>query len=112
MVITGTVLVADALRAGGDPSNLDLRLYLIFGGTLSGMLLAGFSAWRLLRPVASTYRRGGLAIVCAFATVPVMLVCIPVFEHFGQPGLIGLLVFCGLAAALLATAASRLRTRA
>ncbi|HEU4681616.1 MAG TPA: hypothetical protein VFS51_07720 [Gemmatimonadales bacterium] len=111
MVITGTVLAADALRAGGDSTSLDLRLYLIFGGTLSGMLLAGLSAWLLFKPLASTYRRGGLAIVCAFATVPLMLVCIPVFERFGRPGLLSLLAFCGLSAVLLAAAASWLRTR-
>lgn len=103
--------MADALRAGGDSSSLDLRLYLIFGGTLSGMVLAGLAAWRLFRPLPSTYRRGGLAIVCAFATVPLMLVCIPIFERFGQQGLIGLLAFCGLATVLLATAAAWLKAR-
>lgn len=111
MIITATVLAIDALRSGGNANTMDLRLYLLFGGTLAGILLAAFAAWRLMSPVTSVYRRGGLAIVCAFATVPLMLVCIPVFERFGRPGLLGLLAFCGLSAVLLAATASWLKTR-
>jgi hypothetical protein len=106
------VLLVDGLRSGADAGNLDLRFYLLFGGTLSGILLAAFVAWRLIGPVASTYRRGGLAMVCAFATVLVMLVCIPVNQLLGRGGLIALFALLGVAAALLARQALRLRERA
>jgi hypothetical protein len=110
MLITGTVLVVDGLRTAGGPST-DLRFYLLFGGTLAGILLAGFAAWGLLGPIHSLYRRGGLAIVCAFATVLVMLVCIPVNQWFGRNGLLILLACFGLAAAVLGRQALKLRTQ-
>jgi hypothetical protein len=109
-VITGTVLLADALRSS-NASNLDLRLYLLFGGTLSGILLAAFAAWRMLGSIASTYRRGGLAMVCAFATVVVMLICVPINQYFGRTGLIVLLGSCGVMAILLARQVARIRAR-
>jgi hypothetical protein len=110
-VITGTVLLADALRSSDPASNLDLRLYLLFGGTLSGILLAAFAAWRMLGSIASTYRRGGLAMVCAFATVVVMLICVPINQYFGRTGLIVLLGSCGVMAILLARRTARIRAR-
>jgi hypothetical protein len=110
-VVTATVLAVDALRAGGNAGDMDLRLYVLFGGTLAGVLLAAFAAWRLLSPVTSTYRRGGLAMVCAFATVLAMLLCIPVHKMLGRSGLLGLLSLSGVIAILLAFVASRLRAR-
>jgi hypothetical protein len=89
-----------------------LRLYLLFGGTLLGILTASWAAWRLLRPIASTYRRGGLAMVTGFATVLLMLVCIPVNQLLGRAGLIVLLVLSAATAVLLARRAKRLRADA
>lgn len=106
-VITATVLVADVLRSRYGPDNLELRLYWIVGGTLAGVVLAGILAWRLLQPVASTYRRGGLALVSAFATVVLMLICTRIFELFGRPGLLTFLVACGVTSAALALHARR-----
>jgi hypothetical protein len=108
LVITATVLLVDALRAGGTPGNLDQTFYLLLGGTLSGILLAAYAAWRLLAPIASTYRRGGLAIVSSFATVLLMLICIPVNELLGRTGLFLLLGLCAIASMLLARRARRL----
>jgi hypothetical protein len=108
LVITATVLAVDALRAGGGPRDLDQSFYLLVGGTLSGILLAAFAAWRLLEPIASPYRRGALSIVCAFATVVLMLICIPVNQLLGRAGLLALLGLCGIAATLLARQARRL----
>jgi hypothetical protein len=107
VLITATVLGVDALRSEENP-NLNLALYLLFGGTLGGILLAAAAAWWLLQPIGSVYRRGGLAMVCAFATVLLMLVCIPVHQFLGRPGLVGLLGLSGGAAALLARRARRL----
>ncbi|HJR17637.1 MAG TPA: hypothetical protein VJ808_12345 [Gemmatimonadales bacterium] len=107
-VVTATVLLVDSLRGGDYPENLSLRLYLLFGGTLFGILSASWVAWRLLRPIPSTYRRGGLAMVTGFATVLLMLVCIPVNQLFGRSGLVVLLVLSAATAVLLARRAKRL----
>jgi len=101
LVITATVFLVDALRTSNHPADLDLSFYLLVGGTLSGILLAAYAAWRLLAPVGSAYRRGGLSIVSAFATVLLMLVCIPVNELWGRPGLLLLLGISGVTAVLL-----------
>ena len=106
VVVTATVLLADLLRSGTYQDNLTLRLYLLFGGTLGGILAAAGAAWRLLQPIPSLYRRGGLAIVSAFATVLLMLICIPIHQVFGQAGLLVTMGLSGIGAVLLA-----LRTR-
>jgi hypothetical protein len=110
LLITATVLGVDALRSDQGPRNLDLTFYLLVGGTLGGILLAAYSAWRLLAPVGSTYRKGALSIVSAFATVLFMLICMPVHQLFGQTGLLVLLGLCGVAALLLARRTRRLGT--
>jgi hypothetical protein len=109
VVISATVLGVDALRSG-RPAALDPALYLLFGGTLGGILAAAGTAWWLLRPIESTYRRGGLAMVCGFATVLLMLICIPVHQFLGRIGLIALLALGTVAATLLARRALRLGT--
>ena len=108
VVVTATVLLVDALRGEAQQENLTLRLYLLFGGTLSGIVLAGWAAWRLLGPIESTYRRGGLAMVSGFSTVLLMLICIPVNQLLGRSGLIILLALSAMAAALLGRRARRL----
>lgn len=107
LVITATVYLVDALRTGSTQNNLNLPFYLLVGGTLVGILVAAYTAWRLLSPVGSTYRRGGLSIVTAFATVLLMLVCIPVNQLFGRNGLLLLLGGCGVSAIVLARRARR-----
>jgi hypothetical protein len=100
IVIIATLLAFDALRPAGDTS-LTPGLYILFGGTVVGILVAAGAAWHLLEPIQSAYRRGGLAMVCAFATVLAMLICIPLHQLFGRAGLVALLVVCALASALL-----------
>lgn len=107
LVITGTVFAVDALRRGDQPANLDLSFYLLAGGTLAGIVGAAYSTWRLLAPVASVYRRGGLSIVSAFATVLLMLVCIPVHQLFGRSGLLLLLATSAALAIILSRQARR-----
>jgi hypothetical protein len=108
IVVTATVLLAEALRSGAYAENLTVRLYLVFGGTLAGIMIAAWAAWRLLEPISSLYRRGGLAMVSAFATVLLMLVCIPINQLLGRVGLLMLLMLSGIAATLLARRARRL----
>ncbi len=107
-VITATVLLEESMRTGPHPDYLHFRLYLLFGGTLAGILIAASAAWRLLFPIPSTYRRGGLAMVSGFATVLLMLICIPIHQLLGRAGLIVLLGLSAAAAALLARRARRL----
>lgn len=107
VVITATVLGVDALRSG-QAASLNPALYLLFGGTLGGILAAAGMAWWLLGPIESTYRRGGLAMVCGFATVLLMLICIPVHQFLGRSGLFTLMAMSTVAAALLARHARRL----
>jgi hypothetical protein len=108
MVVTATVLLVEALRGEVNQENLTLRLYLLFGGTLSGIVLASWAAWRLLYPIESAYRRGGLAMVSGFSTVLLMLICIPVNQLLGRTGLIILLALSAVAAGFLGRRARRL----
>ncbi len=108
VMVTATVLLVDALRGGADPENLTLRLYLLFSGTLAGILIAAWAAWHLLGPISSPYRRGGLAMVSGFATVLLMLVCIPINQALGRTGLVMLLGLSGVTAGLLARRVKRL----
>lgn len=110
LLITVTVLGVDAMRTDQGPRHLDLSFYLLVGGTLAGILLAAYSAWHMLAPVGSTYRRGALAIVAAFATVLFMLICMPIHQLLGRAGLLALLATCGVAALILARLARRLGT--
>ena len=104
-LVGATVAALDAVRpppGTADPA-LGAPLYLLAAGTLGGLVLAGVVAWRLLAPLDSTYRRGGLALVSAFATVPIMQLYQPLDAAFGTPAL--------LAAAGLAAAAAWLLSR-
>jgi hypothetical protein len=83
-------------------------LYLLLAGTLGALLLAGIVTWRLLAPLPSTYRRGGLALVSAFATVPVMQVYRPLDAAFGPPALVAVAALAGTTAWLLARRARRI----
>ena len=107
-IISGIVLGVDSLRSGSQAPQLNASFYLLVVGTLVGLFAAAFSAWRLLAPVGSVYRRGALSIVCSFATVLLMLVCIPVHQLLGRLGLLGLILISSLIAALLAHRARRL----
>ena len=105
-VIGVTVLGVDTLRprtaSAGGPG---LALYLLLLGTAGGAVAAGGATWRLLGPIGSTYRRGGFALVSAFATLVLMLVFVPVNQALGRPGL-------GVAAALSAALSVLLLRRA
>ena len=108
-LVGATVAATAALRppAGATEPALGAPLYLLLFGTLGGLVLAGVVAWRLLRPLQSTYRRGGLALVSAFATVVLMQIYRPLDAAFGVPALLVAAVFAGALAALLARRARR-----
>jgi hypothetical protein len=107
LIVTLAVLGVDVLRSGPLPAAHDsaptapagsAAATLLIGGTFGGFVLAGALAWWLLAPIGSLYRRGALAIGSSFATVVLMLVCVPVHERFGQPGLLGLACVLGAGA--------------
>jgi hypothetical protein len=108
VVVAATVLLVDLLKGDAYPENLTIRLYLLFGGTVGGILAAAGAAWHLLQPIPSLYRRGGLAIVSGFATVLLMLVCIPIHQMFGRAGLLVTVGLSGIGAAVLAAQTRRL----
>jgi hypothetical protein len=109
-VIGATVAALDAVRPppGSVEPSLGAPLYLLAAGTLGGLVLAGVVAWRLLAPLASTYRRGGLALVSAFATVPIMQLYQPLDAAFGTPALVAAAALAAGAAWLLSRRARRL----
>jgi hypothetical protein len=108
-LVTATVIGVDLLRAGAPSQTAPggALLYLLFFGTLAGLCAAGAVAWRLLSPILSTYRRGGLSLVSAFATVVAMLLCIPVHQIAGRQGLVALGLMALLASFLLGRGARR-----
>jgi hypothetical protein len=109
-LVGATVAATAALRPPGGTTEpaLGAPLYLLLFGTLGGLVLAGVVAWRLLRPLQSTYRRGGLALVSAFATVVLMQIYRPLDAAFGVPALLVAAALAGVLALLLAWRARRM----
>ncbi|MGH7658343.1 MAG: hypothetical protein ACREL6_08910 [Gemmatimonadales bacterium] len=82
-------------HAEGTVPNLDQPAAMVLlGGTLVSLMAASVTAWTLLAPIGSFYRRGGLAIVCGFGTLLVSQVSVLLHQFFGKAGLVGLLFFC------------------
>jgi hypothetical protein len=108
-VISVTALGVDFLKRGNQSAAPDLGapLYLLFFGTLAGLVLAGVVAWRLLSPIHSTYRRGGLSVVSGLATVLPMWLCAAANQMAGRAGLVGLGVAALTLSLLLARGARR-----
>jgi hypothetical protein len=109
-LVGATVAAVDAVRpppGAADPA-LGAPLYLLAAGTLGGLVLAGVVAWRLLDRLDSTYRRGGLALVSAFATVPIMQLYRPLDAAFGTPALLAAAAMAAGAAWLLSRLARRI----
>jgi hypothetical protein len=82
-----------ALVAGAAPSDGPVSsgpaLVLLFGGTLLALLTSAGTAWACLIPIDSYYRRGGLAVVCAFATFVTSVLAAPLDHFLGQGALLG-----------------------
>ena len=99
-VVSLTVLGVDLVRPATPPPGVASgpAFYLLLLGTLGGLILAGVVAWRLLGPILSTYRRGGISLVTAFATVLPMLLCMVANQIAGRIGLATLAAVALLAA--------------
>ena len=110
-IASGTAVIAVALWAvrsllvgapASDTPNLDsMAANVLLIGTAGGILFAAVVTWRLLHPVGSTYRQGGLSIVAGFATLVVSLVAVPVNIVAGRWGLLILAAVAMLLAARL-----------
>jgi hypothetical protein len=109
-LVGGTVAALDAVRPAGGASAAaaGAPLALLAAGTLGGLVLAGVVTWRLLAPLESTYRRGGLALVSAFATVPAMLIYPPLHLSLGTPALLVVAVLAAGLALFLSRRARRM----
>ena len=104
----GTLLVGgpDAATAAEqiDPSAAHVNLLLY--GFSAGLAVTGAVAWRLLRPVGSTFRRGGLTMVGVLGGVSLgMLATFLARELGGANALLGTGIVGALLAVLLARAA-------
>jgi hypothetical protein len=108
-IVSLTVLGVDVVRPStpGPAMAAGPAFYLLVFGTLGGLVLAGVVAWGLLPPIISTYRRGGISIVTAFATVLPMLLCMVANQLAGRAGLVGLAVLALALAIGLGTQARR-----
>lgn len=129
-VVAATALAVDRLRPAGTPGPAPPGAFpgagpsggmppapapdlasgpavLLIAGTLLGLLVAAGLAWYLLAPIGSVYRRGALAVVSSFATVLLMLLCLPVHILLGPPGLLGLAALLAALAVLLGREARR-----
>lgn len=117
-ILLGTALVAAVLlgvRAlvsqapptdTPDPSQ-PAAVLLIFG-TLGACAMAGVASWIAMAPVP-TYRRGGLSMVTAFATIVMALLLAPVNELGGSTGLGLVVVVAGVLAWRLGRRVRKLR---
>jgi len=107
-VVSLTVLGVDLVRPATPPGLASgPAFYLLLFGTIGGLILAGVVTWRLLAPILSTYRRGGISVVTAFATVLPMLLCMVANQLAGRIGLVALAGIALLAALALGARARR-----
>jgi hypothetical protein len=89
-------LVAAAPRGGpitggpmtGAPVTGGPPLLLLLGGTLLALLASAATAWACLAPLDSYYRRGGLAMVSAFATFVTSVLAAPLHYFLGPRALL------------------------
>jgi hypothetical protein len=111
-VVSLVVLGVDLLRPAAPSPSVAAgpAFYLLVLGTLAGLILAGLVTWRLLAPVLSTYHRGGLSVVAAFATVLPILLCMAANQLAGRTGLGVLAAIALLLALLLGSRARRAGT--
>jgi hypothetical protein len=103
--VAGLVLWIVRQLVGGAPAPEDAAppgaaAALLLWGTLLALGVSAAAAWHRLEPIGSYYRRGGLSLVCGFATFIVAVLAAPLHHWLGSPGLLGL-VAAGLVGALV-----------
>jgi hypothetical protein len=88
MWLVRTLQLSGAAPLAPGPSDMIANLVLL--GWLGGALFGAAVAWGVMAPIASTYRRGGFAMVAGFGTLLLAFVTAPVDSLFGRWGLLGL----------------------
>lgn len=83
-------------RAPTAPSPSDSITNLILFGWLGSGFLSGLTAWGLMFPIASAYRRGGFAMVAGMAALLFAMITGPVDALLGRGGLLGLATAAGI----------------
>ncbi len=95
-------LVVRTIQAGEPPAaGIDLGgapAIVLLGGTFAACLMSAVATWRLMSPVANTYRQGMFGMVAFFASFAGALPARVADQAFGRAGLLGLavlaLTFC------------------
>jgi hypothetical protein len=88
-VLRGVRALVDGAAPSDGPVSSGPALVLLLGGTLLAMLASAGTAWACLTPIDSYYRRGGLALVCAFATFVMSVLAAPLDHFLGPSALLG-----------------------
>lgn len=81
-----------ALMSGAAPTDqpdVGGVFYFVIFGTMASMGVGGGTAWTLLAPVGSVWRRAGLSAIAAFATLVAGAVAVPIDANFGPAALLG-----------------------
>ena len=94
MWLVRTLQVTGRVPAAPGPSDSIANL-ILFGWIGSGFLSA-LTAWGLMSPIASAYRRGAFAMVAGLAMLLVAMITAPVDQLLGRWGLLGLAAAAGL----------------
>lgn len=76
--------------ASDRPVTTGIAPDLLLFGVLGAAVLAGGLAWWRLGAIESTFRRGGLSLVAAVATVVVAIAATPIYHALGRNGLLAL----------------------
>lgn len=84
-----------------DPKSVDVN-FMVYGALL-GVVFGAATAWALMSPIPSSYRRGGLSIAAALAGTVVAGILTAAAHMIGGPiALLGLTFVFGIVTALLA----------
>jgi hypothetical protein len=94
MWLVRTLQLSGAAPRAPDPS--DMIATLVLFGWLGGAVLGAATAWSLMAPMTSTYRRGGFAMVAGFGTLLLAFVTAPIDSFFGRWGLLGVAAVAAL----------------
>jgi hypothetical protein len=100
-------LVTTAVRtlqvgSTAKPSLTSLPTLVLLGGTLLGIVAAGFATWTMLTPIRNPWRQAMLAIIAGLGSFVVAAIILAVVDGaFGRPGLLAVAALAGLACLLI-----------
>jgi hypothetical protein len=87
------------LQAGAGPSAPPslgaVPTMVLLGGTMLGIVAAGFATWTALAPIRNPWRQAMLGMIAGLGSFVLSLLTIPLYMLWGRPGLVGLAVVSG-----------------